>query len=121
MSNFHNTRNVFNHSMPDTDAVCRYLREFNNKKNNDQSELMLSLGHYKNLRMRFSNMVSHILGVDYYNDSYDVVECDNRCCNAVVTKFDDLQLKYKFWKGVGRASLAVGIMLLFMLILTHSI
>ena len=87
----------------------------------ERAEDFIKLAQYENLRTRFSNMISEVLGVNYYNDAYDVYESDKRCCEAVVDRFESLELKYKFWKGVGRCTTGCSIILLVILILSQLI
>ena len=87
-----------------------YTRRINKRLINEKETTNnIRLAQYDNLRTRFSNMVNHILGINYYNDAYDVYECDKRCCEHIITKFDELELKYKFWRKVGMNSLFVAL------------
>ncbi len=41
---------------------------------------------YQSLRKHFSNLVTDVLGEDYYNMGMDVYECDQLCCEDIARK-----------------------------------
>ena len=92
-----------------------------NERDNVASDKIkeIRLAQYTNLRLRFSNMISHILGVNYYNDAYDVYESDRRCCESVINKFDALERKLNFWRRVGRCG--IGLSFIFLLVFALSV
>ena len=108
------------------DGHLRYLKSLNSYQpikidKIDGDDALLRLNQYENLRIRFANTVAHILGDKYYNDAYDVYESDKRCCDALVNKFDELELKVSFWRRVSKSGLICSIGLLLILIIFHLI
>ena len=49
-------------------------------------ENRIALLQYQSLRKHFNNLVSNVLGEDYYNMAMDVYDADRICCEDIARK-----------------------------------
>jgi len=68
------------------------------KHHNELQESRISILQYNSLRKYFQEMVTNILGKDYYNYEMDVYECDRQCCEDITHKTKEGFLKRLFSK-----------------------